>query len=152
MRAGKRQIWMSSILLAEIRPSMTTGNIVTLHRALESEFNLVGPSPDIMKRAARLRDHSFKHYAPQATEKSRAMSVADAIHLATCLHIKEARGRTDIRFQTFDDGKTKNYEEKGVSLLRLEEYAKHLMEHADVKAACELIREKPIHQAPQLQV
>ena len=55
---------------------------------------------------------------------------------------KEPLGVSDIEFHTFDDGKGKNYEDKAVSLLRLEEYAEHI-DDSDIDAVKRLVRIKP---------
>ena len=146
-RAGKRKIWYSTILYSELRPSLLTAggfkNIEELIVELEGVLLPVSPTPPILMRAGRLRDYSFKHHSAQKTEKSRVLTVPDAIQFATCLFVKEALGITDIEFHTFDDGKGRNYEEKAVSLLRFEEYAEHCKDDLNIKAVCELARMKP---------
>ena len=145
--AGKRRIWISTILYAEVRPSQLAksgfGSIADLIKDLEGAFLPVSPTPNIMLQAARLRDHSYLSAKPQKDEKSRVLTVADAIQFATCLHIRDNRGCPDIRFHTFDDGKMRNYDEKAVSLLRFEQYATRLMSDPDVVAVCELPRARP---------
>lgn len=145
----KRRIWFSTILVAEVRPSQLRnkgfGTIEDLMNTLSGAFNPIGPTMPILMRAARLRDHLYVKEKPQSNEKPRILTVPDSIQLATCLHVKEALGVTDIEFNTFDDGKTKNYEDKAVSLLRFHEYATHLQDDADVKAVCNLVRVRPKH-------
>lgn len=145
--AGKRRIWISTILYAEVRPSQLAkagfGSITDLIDDLEGAMLPVGPNPNIMLQASRLRDHAYLAEKPQRDEKTRVLTVGDAIQFATCLHIRDQRGCPDIRFHTFDDGKTKNYEEKAVSLLRFEQYATRLMDNPDVAAVCELPRARP---------
>jgi hypothetical protein len=150
----KRLIWFSTILVAEVRPSQLRkkgfGSIEDLMNTLHGVLKPIGPTMPILMRAARLRDHQYLKERPQANEKPRILTVPDSIQLATCLHVKEALGITDIEFNTFDDGKSKNYEEKAVSLLRFHEYAAHLKDDADVAAVCSLNRMKPTHREPSM--
>ncbi len=151
-REGKFKIWISTILYVEVRPSQLRkkayGSIEDLISAFEGAFFPIGPTPTILLRAARLRDYSYQRQAPQPGERKRVLTVPDAIHLATCLYVKEALGISDIKFHTFDDGRGSNYEEKAVSLLRFEEYASHLTSDPDVAAVCALERTKPTHPQP----
>lgn len=153
-RAKKCRIWISTLLYAEVRPSQLKqknyDNVLDLINALEGSCIPIGPTPPILLRAARLRDYSYRSASPQKGEKTRVLTVPDLIHLATCLHVKEARKRQDIVFHTFDDGKGRNYEEKAVSLLRYHEYATHLQDDLDVVAVCNLTRQRPQHPLPSL--
>lgn len=146
-KAGKRRIWISTILFAEVRPSQLTqagyNDINALIAEYEGAFLPVGPTPPILLQASRLRDHSYLSKNPQRSEKSRVLTVPDAIHLATCLHIKTSRNCPEIRFHTYDDGRGSNYEEKAVSLLRFHEYATRLMDYPDVVEVCDLPRVRP---------
>lgn len=152
--AGKRRIWISTILYAEVRPSQLAKSGFRSHTELIADmagaFLPVSPNPNIMLQASRLRDHAYLSENPQRDEKTRVLTVGDAIQFATCLHIRDNRGCPDIRFHTFDDGKTKNYEEKAVSLLRYEQYATRLMADADVAAVCDLPRSRPDHDIQRL--
>jgi hypothetical protein len=153
-RAGKHKIWISTILYAEVRPSQLAQkgfrSILDLIDALEGAFFPIGPTPPILLRSARLRDPMFRRAKPQKDERDRVLTVPDSIHLATCLYLKEEMGLSDIEFHTFDDGRGRNYEEKAVSLLRLHEYASHLMSDPDIAAVCSLRRMKPQHTQPSI--
>jgi hypothetical protein len=150
-RAGKRRIWYSTILYTEFNPAFLKGTefktIDELIASIEGTLLPIGPTPPILKKAGRIRGRIFKHKTPQATEKNRVMTVADAIQLATCLYVRDTLGVSDIEFHTFDDGKGRNYdvtlEEKVVSLLRFEDYAGDHMDDPDIKAVCDLPRMKP---------
>jgi hypothetical protein len=87
----KRRVWVSSILFAELRPSMfVCGRFATLFelmRYIRSLVTLVAPDPNTMMRAARLRDAKRQRPAglSQADEKPRSMSLSDAIQIASAL-------------------------------------------------------------------
>jgi len=75
---AKRRVWVSSILFAELRPSMfVAGRFDTLFeltRYLRSLATLVTPDPNTMLRVARLRDAKWQRPAAirQADEQRRA--------------------------------------------------------------------------------
>src|SRR5689334_7032940 len=106
---GKRRVWVSSILFAELRPSMfIPGRFETLDsltRYIRSLATLVTPDPNTMLRVARLRDAKWQRPAGvrAADEKPRMMSLGDAIQIASALWVKEAGGVTDLKFVMFDD-------------------------------------------------
>jgi predicted nucleic acid-binding protein len=152
-KAGKRQIYASTLMIAEVRPSWLRGKGYGSFQDFVADFegalNLIGPTPTILMQAARLRDHSYHRTPKQALEKNRVMSGMDAVHLATCLHVRDVLGITDIEFHTFDDGKGKNYEERAVSLLNFQDFSVHVANDPDVALLCKLPRIKPSHPAPQ---
>jgi hypothetical protein len=117
---------------------------------LRSCLRPIGPTPPILMRAARLRDHTYHRTPRQKDEKLRVMSGLDAVHLATCLHVRDEMGVSDILFHTLDDGRGKNYEEKAVSLLSFNDYSEHAASDPDVDAVRKLPRSRPIHPAPQM--
>lgn len=152
--AGKVTIWISTILFAEVLPHHLKkkgyGSIQDLLDDLSGACNPIGPTPPILMQAARLRDHSYMHKEPQHNEKKRVLSVPDAIHLATCLYVQDAMGISDIKFQTLDDGKNRNYEERAVSLLRYQDYSEHLADDPDVALVRGLGRGLPIQTQPAI--
>jgi hypothetical protein len=149
-RNGELRIWHSTLIYTEVRPALLEQgnfeNVEHLVSDMEGVLLPVSPNPNVMMVAGKLRDHQFKRPdgIRQATEKNRVMSVPDAIQLATCLHLRDDRGIPQIEFHTFDDGRGKNYEERAVSLLRLEEYSSHLKDVPEIQQACALPRLKPI--------
>jgi hypothetical protein len=125
---AKRRVWVSSILFAELKPSMfVPGRFATLFeltRYLRSLAIFVTPDPNTMLRAARLRDAKWQrpHAVCQADEKP--ISLRDAIQIASALWVKEAVGVPDLKFLMFDDQRTDRA--KGgsrLSELRLWDYA-----------------------------
>ena len=145
---AKRRVWISSILFAELRPSMfIPGRFATLFeltRYFRSLATFVTPDPNIMLRAARLRD--IKWQRPQ-----KPMSLGDAIQIASALWVKEAIGVSDLEFLTFDDNGHDDARVAGrLSLLRLQDYADGAHANSDVMAAVRLTRVEPFLGAPTI--
>jgi hypothetical protein len=151
---AKRRVWVSSLLFAELRPSMfVRGRFVTLHelaRYIRSLATLVTPDPNTMLRVARLRDAKWQRPADVRgrDEKPRMMSFCDAVQIASALWVKEAGGVTDLKFLMFDDWSS-NDASRGarLSLLRLQDYAEDARANSDVMAAVRLTRIQPVRQA-----
>lgn len=150
--AGKRRIYISTLLYAEVRPSQLKakgfGSMEDLLAVTAGAFLPIGPTVPIMMQAARLRDHMYFPQKMGPGEKKRVLTVPDSVHLATCLHLKNDQGLKDIDFVTLDDGKGKNYEEKAVSLLRYHDYCTHVSDDKDVQEVCALGRVLPLHSQP----
>src|SRR5277367_66632 len=95
---AKRRVWVSSILFAELRPSMfVRGRFDTLQgltRYIRSLTTLVTPDPNTMLRVARLRDAKWQRPASVrgSGEKPRMMCFTDAVQIASALWVKEAGG------------------------------------------------------------
>jgi hypothetical protein len=150
----KRRVWVSSLLFAELRPSMfVPGRFDTLQelaRYIRSLATLVTPDPITMLRVARLRDAKWQRVAGVRgdDEKSRMMSFSDAVQIASALWVKEAGGVADLKFVMFDDWSS-NEARRGVplSLLRLQDYADGARANSDVMAAVTLTRVQP-HRQP----
>ena len=135
---AKHHVWMSSILFAELRPSLfIPGRFATLFeltRYFRSLATFVTPDPNIMLRAARLRD-----IRPQ-----KPMSLGDAIQIASALWVKEALGVPDLEFLLIDERRTD--EARGGlchSTVRLQDYADNPDANSDAKAAARLKRVQP---------
>jgi hypothetical protein len=150
----KRRVWISSMLFAELRPSMfVPGRFNAFHeliRYIRSLATLVTPDPNTMLRVARLRDAKWQRPASvrEADEKPRMMSLSDAMQIASALWVKEAGGVTDLKFLMFDDWSSNDA--KGgarLSLLRLQDYAADARANLDVMAAVRLTRVQPFVQA-----
>jgi hypothetical protein len=112
-----------------------------LTRYFRSLATLVTPDPNIMLRAARLRD--VKWQRPQEP-----MSLGDAIQIASALWVKEALGVPDLEFLLIDERRTD--EARGGlchSTVRLQDYADNAHANSDAKAAARLKRVQPALQA-----
>ena len=89
----KRRVWVSSMLFAELRPSMfAAGRFNTFHdftRYIRSLVTLVTPDPNTMLRVGRLRDAKWQRPAGVrgADEKPRMMSFTDAVQIASALWV-----------------------------------------------------------------
>jgi hypothetical protein len=154
---AKRRVWVSSILFAELRPSMfVPGAFATLPKFtqyIRSLATMVTPDPNTMLRVARLRDAKWQRPASirQADEKPRRMSLGDAIQIASALWVKEAIGVPDLEFLTFDDYGHDDARVAGrLSLLRLQDYADGAHANSDVMAAVRLTRVEPFLGAPTI--
>ncbi len=148
----KRRVWISSMLFAELRPSMFVpgrfGALQALTQYIRSLATLVTPDPNTMLRVARLRDAKWQRpaHVRGADEKPRTMSFTDAVQIASALWVKEAGGVADLKFLMFDD----TNEAKGgprLSLLRLQDYAEDAPANSDVLEAVQLTRIQPSRQA-----
>lgn len=148
-KAGKRRIYISSMMVPEVKPyqlkNKNYDNFQHLLDAMQDAFVIRNPNMNILMQAARLRNYQYYPQQMQATEKKRVLTGMDAVHLATCLYVRDVEKVLDIVFHTFDDGKSKNYEEKAVSLLNFEKFATHLRGDPDVDAVCNLTRCRPDH-------
>jgi hypothetical protein len=147
----KRRAWVSSVLFAELRPStFVPGRFATLFeltRYIRALATLVTPDPNAMLRVARLREARWQLSADrnEKSGKPRAMSLGDAMQIASALWVKEAIGVPDLEFLTFDDwcapdGGPGNR----LCLLHLQDYAVDVGANADVKAAIRLTRLEPL--------
>ena len=126
-------VWMSSILFAELRPSVfIPGRFATLFeltRYFRSLATFVTPDPNIMLRAARLRDVNWQR--PQEP-----MSLGDAIQIASALWVKEALGVPDLEFLLIDERRI-DEASGGLchSTVRLQDYADNAHTDSDAKTA-----------------
>jgi hypothetical protein len=150
----KRRVWVSSMLFAELRPSMfAAGRFNTFHdftRYIRSLVTLVTPDPNTMLRVGRLRDAKWQRPAGVrgADEKPRMMSFTDAVQIASALWVKEAGGVPDLKFLMFDDLSSNEATGRArLSLLRLQDYAEDARANSDVMAAVQLTRIPPSRQA-----
>ena len=150
---AKRRVWVSSLLFAELKPSMfVPGRFDTLEgltRYIRSLATLVTPDPNTMLRVARLRDAKWQKPTDMrgAEERPRMMSLSDAIQVASALWVKEAAGVTDLKFLMFDDWSASEAKNGArLSLLRLQDYAQDARANSDVMAAVRLTRIQPSRQ------
>lgn len=104
---AKRRVWVSSVLLSELRPSsFVPGRFETLFeltRYVRTLATMVTPDPNAMLRVARLRDAKWRMPGDGPEAKPRTMSLGDAMQVASALWVKEAIGVPDLEFLTFDD-------------------------------------------------
>jgi predicted nucleic acid-binding protein len=147
---GDRTIVVSTLVLAELRPSFLTkkafGDIFKFFADFESAFQLIDPSPNIMATAGRLKDLEF-----EKTGGRRHVGTADAIHLVTCLYARDHLGLTDIVFHTFDRGKRSDGAEgKTMPMIGFESWCGRYPDHDLVKQVLALPRCEPVHPSPKM--
>ena len=151
-QSGKHRLYASSLVLAEVVPSAITRQDVGTFQGfiddLQSAVTIVTPSPDVMHRAALLKDLPYK----KGTSRGRRLSTTDAIMFASCLEIKEAWELNIDAFHTFDDGKKRGLEGRMVPLLSYEEWCEDFTseELRIVEPVIQLNRCKPDHGSPYL--
>ena len=148
---GKRRLWASSFLFAELRPSaFVPGRFPTLSefvRYLRSIAVFVTPGPNTMLRAGRLRDVKWQRPAALRLpgEAPRFLSMVDAIQLASALWVKETLGVANLEFIAFDDHLEDAESPASLSPLRLQDYTDDTI-NSDVMAAIQLARAEPVLQ------
>lgn len=149
-QANKISILCSTLAFAEIRPSALRKQgyetIDEFFDDMNGVFLPIGPTPEIMKRAAILKDHKYTH----ATKAARHMSTFDAIQLLTCLHAREDLGLAETVFHTFDDGGGKSWEGKCVPILSFEEWTSGCGHIPLVGKIVAMPRKKPEYEEPPL--
>jgi predicted nucleic acid-binding protein len=153
-RQGSVVIHVSTIAMAEVKPSHLTGkgygDFNDFLDDFEGAFSLIEPSPDILRWCAVVRDFDYPNPAPDKNAKARALGLGDAIHLLSCVYAKEVMGVPDIVFHTMDDGKTRNSEGKCVPLLSFEKWVAGIPKNPHTPKICALPRTLPLHPEPAL--
>lgn len=144
-RDGRRKIYCSTLTYAEIR-SFALGKtqydtIIDFFADMGRAFEIVDPNPNIMIVAGNLKDEKATDPS-NGSESKRVIGTGDAIHLATCLYIKNVMGIGNIVFHTFDNGKGKTWEGKCVPLLSFDLWFKK-PRSALIESVCSLPRSKP---------
>lgn len=156
----KRHLWVSSVIFAELRPSSFTpgrfSDIYELASYIRSIATVVNPDPNMMLRAARLRDIKWARPNKNGNELNRCMTLGDAIHIVSALWVKEVEKIPDLEFLTFDNSADKSVETdagtKSLPLLNIENYTDGLADNPDVKAVLLLPRMRPMLKSPRLRV
>lgn len=149
----QRTIFYSTMAIAEIKPSHFKtrgyGVIQDFFDDFEGAFEPIGPDPNIFANAARLRDaESVNPGGPR--EPKRVIGMADAIHLMTCLYVRDVLDVPDVVFHTFDKGKGATWEGKCIPLLGFEQWFPNPEPQSLVASICGLTRLKPVHPQPRL--
>ena len=149
--AAKHRIYASSLVFAEVVPSAITrpniGTFLDFIDDLRGQVKIVEPSPDVLHRAALLKDLPYK----KGTSPGRRLSTIDAIMLASCLEVINEWGVELDAFHTLDDGRSRGLSgKKPVPLLSYHEWCEGFS--AEQKEIAEPIiqldRCKPEHPTP----
>lgn len=151
-RNGEHRLYASSLVLAEVVPSAITkpevGTFQNFIEDLQGAVTIVTPSPNVMHRAALLKDLPYR----KGTSKGRRLSTTDAIMLASCLEVRDDWGVKVDAFHTFDDGRKRGPEGRMVPLLSYHEWCEDFTaEHLEIaEPAMQLNRCVPQHSRPPL--
>jgi len=145
---AKSRVWISSILFAELRPSVfIPGRFATLFeltRYFRSLATFVTPDPNIMLRAARLRDVKWQRSYAVGLADEKPMSLGDSIQIASALWVKEAIGVPDLEFLMLDEWRTEEATGgRGLSMVRLQDFADKAQANSDAKSASQFKRVQP---------
>ncbi len=149
----KHNIYCSTITIAEVIPKHLD---LTEHSKF-SEFLKdysgciiqIGADPIVMEIAAELKSLPYKLVGGNGTRK---LLTPDAIHLASALVLKDAYNVELDVFHTFDNGKAKSPEGKGMPLLSFERWCDGIETNPLAKRIIDMRREKPHHPAPKMAV
>jgi|TARA_R100000049_G_C1900594_1_gene50775 predicted nucleic acid-binding protein len=149
--AGQVDLYISTITLAEIRPSKMGKTGLTPLQVLDGvsqTFIQVSPSPYIMSLAGYLRDQSFRLVnVPEDQAFPRPLGLGDAIHLATAVALREEIGVQNLVLHSFDEGKTKdgNTGKKNVGILNFERWCRDCSGDEEIQRVISTPRKKPHH-------
>jgi hypothetical protein len=153
-KSGERRIYCSTVSFVEIRQSAlkkrSHSSINQFFADMGRAFYPIDPNPNIMIAAGQLRDAQSVNPGGDTTAKPRVIGTADAIHLMTCLYLRDTMGVKDIVFHTFDDGKGKTWEGRCVPLLSFERWFPVDKRSERVAEVCGLTRCLPSHPVPTL--
>lgn len=148
---GKREIYISTITLAEIRPSAVGKTGLSPNQvlsAMNKSFVLVDPTPDIMSLAGHLRDQKFRHTSmPDSKAAHRTLSLGDSVHLSTAVALREEFGVQGLSLHSFDQGKSKDAEtgKKTVPIVGFESWCRDCSDDEEIQKVINLPRKKPEH-------
>lgn len=152
-RRGEIKIISSTIVLAELRPSIVLKSrsmtVDSFFSMMSASVILMSPDPNIMRLAARLRDLPYK----RDKSNKRQLSTPDAIHLATCVHAAEHHGAPIEAFHTFDNGGKRDEDGgKAVPLIDYHRWCEGFepKHWAYASKVINLKRCKPTHPSPKL--
>lgn len=148
--AGRTSIFISSIALAELRPSkvnMAGMTPAAIMAKLLSVIKVIDANPDIMSMAGSLKDNRFVAFdGPKAKERARELGTGDAVQLATAVWMDEVAEVKGLEFHTFDDGKNRHsIDGKCVPLLSFQNWCKGLDQTELVQSVKAIKRKIPEH-------
>lgn len=139
---GECVIHCSTVTMAEI----TKANINGSHD-FDQFMGLWGggivplsPDPNTMSLASELRSLIYTK-----TGGERRLHTVDAIHLASALTLIDPYGVTLDAFHTFDSGKKRDPEGKGVPLLGYQDWCEACKDDPLALRVIEMARTKPLH-------
>lgn len=151
-KAGRHRIYTSSIVFAEVLPSLIVkpeiGTFQDFVDDLQGAVVIIDASPNVMHLAGRLRDLPYN----KSNSRGRRLATPDAIMLASGVYLVEALGVKLDYFHTYDDGKTRGPDGRSVPMLSYKDWCQGFTtEQMQVaKGVIELNRQRPIHPTPNL--
>ncbi|WP_022675864.1 hypothetical protein [Novosphingobium sp. B-7] len=152
-KAGKRQIYYSTISLAEFKQDHFTGSefgsVRDFFEDMGSACIPIEPNPNVLIAVGELR--GAKSTNPQPGAPNRSIATPDAIVMMSCVFARDALGVSDIVLQTTDEGKGKTWYGRSVPILGFERWYPESTRTDRIKEVCSLRREKPIHPEPMLE-
>ena len=152
-KAGKVKIHCSTAVFAEIKQTALKlkghASIADFFATLQSAVYPVDANPNIMIAAGELRGSVVIDPSDGKVSK-RCVGLGDAIHLQTCLYLRDVMNVKDIVFQTFDNGKGSTWEGRCVPLLTFERWFPASARTSRVADVCGLTRRLPQSSAPNL--
>lgn len=147
-REGKARIYTSTVALAEVRPSFlrkkSIGSFSEFVDDLSGAVIMIDASPNVMTIAGRLRDIPYR----KANSDKRQLATPDAIMLASCLYLADTMGVSVDHFHTFDKGKRRGPDGKGVPLLGYDEWCEGIEDDLAGRVIG-VSRKEPIHPEPR---
>lgn len=152
-KARKRQIYYSTISLAEFRQEYfigsSYGSIQDFFDDMGSACLPVEPNPNIMISVSELRSaKSTNPSDPKST--GRAIATPDAIVMMSALYARDALGIEDIVLHSTDEGKGKGWAGRSVPIIGFEKWYPEATRTDSVKKVCGLAIEKPMHPEPDM--
>lgn len=148
-KLGKCTIYCSTISIAEVIPKYLKNTahtkFIDFLRDYSSCIVQIGADPIVMGIAADLKSLPYKFGSA-----NRRLMTPDAIHLATVLTLKDAYNVEIDAFHTFDKGKAKGPEGKGIPLLGFEKWCEGIEADPLAKRVIDMKREQPNHPSPTI--
>tara|TARA_Y100000815_G_C13326558_1_gene494383 strand:- start:366 stop:1049 length:684 start_codon:yes stop_codon:yes gene_type:complete len=149
--ARRSEIYISTITLAEVRPSIIGKRDLSPRQVIEmmsGSFIFIDTSPDIMSLAGHLRDQTYQDTRmPQNRASTRPLSLGDSIHLATAVALREEFGVQNLTFHTFDQGKRKDTEDGGktVPMIGFHNWCRDCRDDEEVQKVLSVPKKLPAH-------
>ena len=144
---GEAIIYCSTITIAEItrHNCKIAGDFDTFLEQWGGGIVPISPDPNTMRVASELRSAIYLK-----TGGERKLHTPDAIHLATALTLIDGYGVALEEFHTFDQGKSRGPDGKGVPLLGYETWCEQCAGDPLVKRIIDMKRCVPQHPAKKL--
>jgi predicted nucleic acid-binding protein len=148
-RKGIRKIYFSTICYAEIRQRFLRKtkfpSIQQFFADFSGAFIPIDPNPNILIAAGEIRDVEPVNPSDPSTDRHRVIGTADAVHLMTCLHLRDVLGVSEVVFHSFDAGRGSTWEGKCVPIIGFERWYPPELRAGHIARVCSLPRSEPIY-------